>query len=123
MTKICQIWAEECNVAVALEDEFGCEKALNYLIGEKFLDFLDASDSDPDFRAEIPAFVAEIRTIFKRWQLADYLERARHLQPFDPSVFEDEESADFENQWDIRYGVAKLELVERAKEWLLGEGE
>ena len=122
MMKVCQIWEEECEVAVSIEAEFGSEKALSYLIGEKFLDFLDASDSDPDFRAEIPAFVTEIKTIFERWQLADYLARARHLEPFDPSVFEDEDSAEFENQWDIHRGAVEVELVERAEEWLLGRG-
>lgn len=122
MLNICQIWTEECDVAVRIEAEFGAEKALNYLIGEKFLDFLDASDSDPDFRAEIPAFVTEIKTIFERWQLADYLARARHSEPFDPSVFEDEDSAKFENQLDIGQSAAELLLVKRAEKWLLGRG-
>ena len=122
MLKIGQIWSEECEVAERIEAEFGAEKALNYLIGEKFLDFLDASDSDPDFRAEIPAFVSEIRSIFERWQLAEYLERARHSEPFDPSVFEDGDSAIFENQLDTSQSAAKLLLVERAEVWLLGRG-
>ena len=29
-----------------------------------------------DFRAELPAFVAKIKTIFEPWQLAEYLEKA-----------------------------------------------
>ena len=44
-----------------IEDEFGTQKALDYLVGEKFLNFLEAAETDADFRAEIPAFVAEIK--------------------------------------------------------------
>ena len=41
-----------------------------------------------EFHAEIPAFVAEIKKIFERWQLAQYLETARETAPFEPSLFE-----------------------------------
>jgi hypothetical protein len=117
-----KIWEEQCEAAVGIEAEFGTEKALAYLIGEKFINFLEAAETDADFRAEIPAFVAKIKTMFEPWQLAEYLEKARQTEPFDPSVYEDED-AEFENQLDIRQGAAELLLVERAKEWLLGEGE
>jgi hypothetical protein len=44
-------------------------------------------------------------------------------EPFDPTVYDNEETAEFENKLDICQGAAELLLVERAKEWLLGEGE
>jgi hypothetical protein len=120
-----KIWIEQCEVAVGIESEFGTEKALSYLIGEKFINFLEAAETDADFRAEIPAFVAEIKTIFERWQLAEYLETARQTEPFDPSVYEDEDSEtiEIERQLELRQSAAELLLVERAREWLLGEGE
>jgi hypothetical protein len=34
---------------------------LDYLIGEKLLAFVLASERDPELAAELPAFVAEIR--------------------------------------------------------------
>jgi len=71
-----EIWIEQCEVARAIESEFGTKKALSYLIGEKFINFLEAADDNLDFRAEIPAFVAEIKTIFERWQLDEFLETA-----------------------------------------------
>jgi hypothetical protein len=52
------------------------------------LNFLEAAETDADFRAEIPALVAEIKTIFERWQLAQYLETARETEPFDPNLFD-----------------------------------
>ncbi len=71
----CKIWIEQCEATRTIEDEFGTDRALAYLIGEKFLNFLEAAEAHADFRAEIPAFVAEIKTIFERWQLAEYLEK------------------------------------------------
>jgi hypothetical protein len=132
-----KIWIEQCEAARGIEDEFGNQQALDYLIGEKFLNFLEAAETNPDFRAEIPAFVAEIKTIFERWQLAQYLETARETEPFDPSLFEPrshselgEEDIEFDAEEvedmrkdDIRQCTRDLLLVERAREWLLEHGE
>jgi len=51
-----EIWLEQCEAARQIEAEFGTQNALDYLIGEKFLKFLQAAEDDADFRAEIPAF-------------------------------------------------------------------
>ena len=32
-----KIWIEQCEAARGIENEFGTDKALDYLIGEKFL--------------------------------------------------------------------------------------
>ncbi len=114
-----KIWIEQCEAARSIEGEFGTQQALKYLVGEKFLNYLEAAEGAPSFRAEIPAFVAGIKTIFERWQLADYLEKARETEPFDPADYEDDEEAEMERQADIRRCAADLMLVERAREWLL----
>jgi hypothetical protein len=116
-----KIWIEQCEAARQTEAQFGTQQALAYLIGEKFLNFLDAAETDTDFRAEIPEFVAEIKTIFEKWQLAEYLERARQTESFDPSDYEDEDSdvIEMEKKLDLRRNAADLLLVERAREWLL----
>lgn len=59
------IWIEQCQAARAIEVEFGVPNALDYLVGEKFINFVEAADSNPEFRAELPAFAAEIKTIFE----------------------------------------------------------
>jgi hypothetical protein len=119
----CKTWVGQCVAARRIEDEFGTDKALAYLIGEKFLNFLEAAETDAGFRGEIPPFVAEIGRIFERWQLAEYLEAARQSEPFDPDDFEDEDPEDVEmhRQEDIRRSARDLLLVERAKGWLLGD--
>jgi pimeloyl-ACP methyl ester carboxylesterase len=83
-----KIWKDQCEAAQGIEDEFGTQQALEYLVGEKFLNFLEAAETDANFRAEIPAFVAKIKEIFEPWQLAQYLETARETEPFDPSLFD-----------------------------------
>ena len=116
-----RIWIEQCRAARDIEDEFGVPKALAHLVGEKFLNFLEAADDDVEFRAELPEFVAEIKTIFEPWQLAEYLETVRQTEPFDPSVYEDDDDVELEGRLDLRQSAADLLLVERAKEWLLDE--
>ena len=116
-----EVWRAQCEAARKIESDFGTQNALAYLVGEKFLNFLEAAESDAGFRAEIPAFVAEIKTIFEPWQLAEYLETARHSEPFDPDDHEDEdaETIEAERQDDIRRSAIDLLLVERARGWLL----
>jgi hypothetical protein len=122
---LCKIWIEQCEAARRIEDEFGTPNALDYLVGEKLLNFLEAAEIDTSFRAEIPSFVAEIRTIFERWQLAEYLETARQTGPFDPDAYEDEDPEDVEmdRQEDIQRSARDLLLIERAREWLLEDRE
>jgi hypothetical protein len=134
-SKFHKIWIEQCEAAKGILEDFTTDKALDYLIGEKFLNFLEAAETNSGFRDEIPAFVAEIKTIFERWQLAQYLETALQTEPFDPSLFEpmsspllgeEEEEFDAEEvedmrRNDIRQCTRDLLLVERAREWLLEE--
>jgi hypothetical protein len=119
----CKTWIEHCEAAMAIEDEFGTQKALAYLVGEKFLNFLEAAEKDSTFQAELPAFVAEIKRLFEPWQLAECLEKARQMEPFHPSIYEDADPEDIEmeRQADLRRCAADLLVVERAKAWLLGE--
>lgn len=125
MDKLCKIWVEQCEAARGIEDQFGTDKALGYLIGEKFLNYLDAAERDPKFRAEIPAFVAEIKDIFEPWQLAEYLEKARQTEPFDPNLYDEDDDPldiEMERRDDLRRSANDLLLVERAREWLLEAG-
>ena len=133
--KTSEFWIEQCEAAEGIEDEFGTQKALEYLVSQKFLNFLEAAETDADFRSEIPAFIEKIKTIFERWQLAQYLETARETEPFDPKLFEPrshpvfgEEEIEFDaeevedmRKEDIRQCTRDLLLVERAREWLLDD--
>ena len=127
MLNLHKIWIEQCEAARGIEDEFGTAPAMKYLVGEKFMNYLDAAEKDADFRAEIPAFVAEIKTIFEQWQLAEYLEKAGWTEPFDPSLYDDDdedydpEEIEMERKDNIRRVAKEMVLIERAKEWLLGE--
>jgi hypothetical protein len=121
----CKVWVEVCDAARMIEDEFGTDKALRYLVAEKFLNYLEAAERLPDYQAELPAFVAEIKTIFEPWQLAECLATARQTEPFDPDIYEDEDAevVEMERQDDLRRSAADLLLVERAKGWLLEADE
>ena len=126
--KPCEIWIEQCKATRQIEAEFGTQNALDYLIGEKFLNFLQAAETDAEFRAEIPAFVGGIKTILETRQLAEYLETARQSEPFDPSLYDEDEDigpefVEDERQDELRRSAADLLLVERAREWLLEDEE
>ena len=69
---------------------------ISFFIAESALNFLEASETDHNFGAEIPNFVAQIKKIFEHWQLAAYLEAARETEPFDPSLFEGDDMASSE---------------------------
>ena len=43
------IWIEQCEAAKGIEAEFGTDKARAYLIGEKFINFLEAAEDNAAF--------------------------------------------------------------------------
>lgn len=121
-----KIWKEQCEAARGIEDDFGTINALKYLVGEKFLGYLQTAEKNVEFRAELPAFVAEIKSLFETWQLSDYLEKAGWTEPFDPSLYEEDELADpefleMERKNNLSKVASELLLLERAKDWLLGD--
>jgi hypothetical protein len=61
-----KIWVEQCQAAEQIEAEFGTQKAMGYLVGEKLLNFLEASESNVEWRREIPQFIAKIKDILRQ---------------------------------------------------------
>lgn len=55
--------------------------------------------------------------------MAEYLETVRQTEPFDPGIYDDAEEIEMERQLELRRSATELLLVERAKEWLLEDGE
>src|SRR5438132_3549647 len=83
-TQFHKIWIEQCEATEGIRERFGLDDALHYLIGEKLFSFVHAAEDDPDFAAELPAFVAEIRRIFAASEIAEFvdqLERTKFLVP------------------------------------------
>jgi hypothetical protein len=79
MIEFHKIWIDQCEAARDIRDAFGSEKAIGYLIGEKFLNFLEASDEDAAFATELPRFVEEIRQIFEPPEISAYLDGVRRV--------------------------------------------
>ncbi len=117
-----KIWVDQCEAAQGIKESFGSKKALGYLIGEKLLAFVSAADQRPEWAAEVPAFVSEIKAIFQPWEISDYLKSVRRVGALG-HVCSD---AEYETarQMDARdNAVAAAEdilFLERAKELLLG---
>src|SRR5438132_3904713 len=78
-----EVIADWCEAARGVEDDYGREKAMGYLIGEKFLNFLERAETDREWRRAIPAFVAGIKSIFEAWQLAEFMNTPRRLGAWD----------------------------------------
>lgn len=101
-----------------MEVEFGMQKALDFLVAKKFLDFIVAAEHDSHFRLELPAFATRIKEIFESWQLAQYLE----TESLDPDVSVND-TIYSRNRESIHPCTRDLLLVERARAWLVGDAE
>src|SRR5262245_42104263 len=60
-----EIIKSQADAARGILEDFGPEKAMGYLIGEKFLNFLEVAETDRQWRQAIPAFVAGIKALFE----------------------------------------------------------
>jgi hypothetical protein len=98
--KPCEIWKEQCEAARQIEVESGPQKAFDYLIGEKLLNFLQVAETDAEFADEIPAFAAEINTIFEAWQVTEYLATTFKCDPSDLSLEPMDEDEATEIDWE-----------------------
>jgi len=97
-----KIWLDQCAATEDIRESFGLQKALRYLIGEKLFSFVEAAEDEPDFAAELPAFVAEIRRIFTAKQIADFLDELEHtkfLAPNEPDLELDDLDDPNEQPW------------------------
>jgi hypothetical protein len=117
------LWHDQCEAARGIKERFGGEKALGYLLGEKLLNFLRASDSHPALAAELPKFVAGIKAVFEPWEIRKYLTGVRRLGATGHTLTEDhfaEMRAADAIQEDIVTAAEDVLLVERMKALLLG---
>jgi hypothetical protein len=119
-----EILRSQADAARGILGDFGPEKAMGYLIGEKFLNFLEVAETDRQWRQAIPAFVAEIKALFEPLQLAEFLDTPRRLGALG-HVASEEAHRLFRDELDeeqrIREDARNLTLLEWAKELLLEE--
>ncbi len=116
-----KIWEEQCKAAEGIHEQFGKDDAIRYLIGEKFLNYLEEGDRRPEFAEEVPKFVAEIKEIFEPHEISEFLDGLLHEKSAEQDEdwpFDDFEDAELEPR-DVVNEAARIVLIERAKELLV----
>ena len=121
-----ELIAEWCEAVQRVDEGFGAEKAMGYLIGEKFLNFLEVAETKGEWRQAIPSFVANIKTLFEPWRLAEFLNTPRRLGVLGHTADEEghrllREALDDSEK--AHEDARNLMLLESAIELLLGESE
>ena len=77
-----QLWMEQCAATRRIKQHFGLDNALEYLVGEKLLRFVDAAEHNHLFAQELPSFIAAIKQVFSVNEVGNYavrLERTKRL--------------------------------------------
>jgi hypothetical protein len=68
-----RIWVQQCRATRSIKRRFGVKSALDYLVGEKLLNFAAAAEQHSEFAAELPRFQAAVWKVFNPYELAGYL--------------------------------------------------
>jgi hypothetical protein len=68
-----KIWVQQCQATPRLRQRFGVETALDYLVGEKLLNFAELAEREPEVADDLPHFQAAVRKIFNQYELIAYL--------------------------------------------------
>jgi hypothetical protein len=68
-----KIWQEQCTATHTIRERFGVKNALDYLVGEKLLNFAKAADESPEFAVELPRFQTAVWEIFNPYELRGYV--------------------------------------------------
>lgn len=119
-----EVIESQADAARGILEDFGPDKAMGYLIGEKFLNFLEVAETDRQWREAIPTFVAEIKDMFEPSQISDFLNTPRRLGTLGHVASEDahrllREQLDEKQQ--VQEDARNLTLLEWAKELFLEE--
>jgi len=116
-------WIEQCEAARGIQEDYGIEKSMGYRIGEKLLNFLEVAERDPVWRAEVPAFVAEIKDTFEPRQLREFFDTPRRLGALGHADDEGHRllRSQMEDEEIVREDARNLTMFEWARELLLGE--
>jgi len=123
MDEFSDVWIEQCDAAREIRDAWGIRKALGYLVGEKLLNYIRASDSDPSWAEKLPLFVAEVKRTFTAEDLRRYFATttrvgsAAHIAT-DEQYLTMRDAAAFGD--DVVSGAADAILFERARGLLIG---
>lgn len=115
-----RVWTEQCKAAEAIRTRYGLRSAFDYLVTEKFLNFVDAAHDNPEFARELPSFIAAVRSIFALQELQESLaqvEREQKQDAADLAQTTDEEGNDFADPPALV--AARRERFETMKEMLL----
>lgn len=123
MDEFSDIWIEQCDAAREVRDAWGIRKALGYLVGEKLLNYIRASDSDPSWAEKLPLFVAEVTRIFTAEELREYFATTTRVGPA-AHVATDEQHVTMRNAGafgdDVVSGAGDAILFERARVLSMG---
>ena len=55
-----KIWVQQCRATEGIKRRFGAKSALDYLIREKLLNFVEQAEWRPEFARELPLILSEV---------------------------------------------------------------
>jgi len=70
-------WRESCAATECIRERFGLKNALDYIVGQKLIDFVSGLEWHPDDAVDLPQFIAEVQRLFTEAELRDYLDELR----------------------------------------------
>jgi len=118
------VWIAQCEAAREIRARWGTRKALGYLIGEKLVESLRMAERTPEWRKQLPMFVAEIKQIFSPEEIRGYLDSIRRVGSLGRVLtdveFEEFRAADAVEDEPVG-GAEDVLRVERARRVLLAE--
>ena len=126
----CEIWIEQCEATRQIEAEFGTQNALDYLIGEKFLNFLQAAEEmlTSGLRS-LPSSVGSRRSSRPGNWLSIWRRHVSRSHSIPASTtmrgrgYTTPNSSKMNGRMSFAVPLADLLLVEQARGWLLGEDD
>lgn len=106
------IWKEQCEAARSVRDRYGVVAALDYLIGEKLLNYAETAVTRPEFARELPRFVAGVRDMFSAVEIGHYLDHIERKAAFADELAPAEDEGDFLIETAEQRTVARTRLAQ-----------
>jgi hypothetical protein len=131
MLNIKKLIQEQCDATANIRERHGLQSAMAYLIREKFINCLQASEVSKEHADELLGFAKRIKEEFQPYEISEFFDDSKNFSnlildeegqaEMDEMMADadEDEIKEMEEESNIVRNAEDILRLERAKEWLL----
>lgn len=129
MNDVKKLIDQQCTATANIREEYGLQSAISYLIGEKFINCLKASERSKEHAEQIEYFAMKIKEEFQPYEITAFFDDTKNFSNFildeegqremdDMMIGADDEIEEYEDGMNVVGNAEAIMRIEYARELL-----